>query len=232
MSVFALPEEPLVFPDPELADPDGLVAVGGDLSPQRLLTAYSQGIFPWYSETTPILWWSPDPRLVLFPQDLHVSRSLRRIINSGRFEVTFDKDFQAVISACSAVSRPGQNGTWLVPEMIRAYARLHELGFAHSVEAWLGGKLCGGLYGVALGKMFFGESMFFREDNASKVAFVHMVGYLKEQGFVLIDCQQTTPHMMRFGAREIPRSRFLAILRKYAARPWPVGHWLQKIEYS
>jgi leucyl/phenylalanyl-tRNA--protein transferase len=157
---------------------------------------------------------------------------LRRIINSGRFEVTFDKDFQAVISACSAVSRPGQNGTWLVPEMIRAYARLHELGFAHSVEAWLGGKLCGGLYGVALGKMFFGESMFFREDNASKVAFVHMVGYLKEQGFVLIDCQQTTPHMMRFGAREIPRSRFLAILRKYAARPWPVGHWLQKIEYS
>ncbi|MGE4555702.1 MAG: leucyl/phenylalanyl-tRNA--protein transferase [Desulfovibrionaceae bacterium] len=230
MSVFALPEEPLVFPDPELADPDGLVAVGGDLSPQRLLAAYHQGIFPWYSETTPILWWSPDPRLVLFPEELHVARSLRRIINSDRFEVSFDKNFQAAISACSATLRPGQNGTWLVPEMIRAYVRLHELGLAHSVEAWSGGKLAGGLYGVALGRMFFGESMFFREGNASKVAFVHMVRYLKEQGFVLIDCQQTTPHMMRFGAREISRSRFLAILRKYATRPWPVGHWLQKTE--
>lgn len=228
MTVYALPEEPLVFPDPEEADPDGLVAVGGDLSPRRLITAYSKGIFPWYSETTPILWWSPDPRLVLFPPELHVSRSLRRVLNANRFELTFDADFQAVVSACSATPRPGQHGTWLLPEMIQAYVRLHHMGLAHSVEAWEDGRLVGGLYGVALGRAFFGESMFYKEANASKAALVRLVRFLQHKGFLLLDCQQTTRHMLRFGAREIPRRRFLEMLRTAAVQPWPADPWTGK----
>ncbi|MFW5838079.1 MAG: leucyl/phenylalanyl-tRNA--protein transferase [Desulfovibrionaceae bacterium] len=232
MTVYALPQEPHVFPDPEEADPDGLVAVGGDLAPRRLLAAYSQGIFPWYSETTPILWWSPDPRLVLFPRELHVPRSLRRVLNSGRFEITLDADFQSVISACSVTPRPGQYGTWLLPEMIQAYVRLHQMGLAHSVEAWQDGRLVGGLYGVALGRAFFGESMFFREPDASKVALVRLVGYLKSKGFVLLDCQQTTQHMLRFGGREVARRRFLEMLRRAAAQPWPADRWSMPADRS
>ena len=213
MTVFRLGPEPL-FPLPELADPDGLLAIGGDLSPDRLVAAYSSGIFPWYEDGQPILWWFLNPRCVLFPDELHVSKSLKKAIKSSRFEITLDQDFQRVISSCATKFRPGQDGTWIVDDMIRAYVRLHQLGLAHSVEAWADGELVGGLYGVSLGRIFFGESMFFYEPNASKAAFVFLVNWLKSKDFHLIDCQQTTPHMLKFGAREIPRHEFLFRLQK------------------
>lgn len=224
MAIYRLFEEP-VFPDPEEADPDGLLAIGGDLSPERLLTGYACGIFPWYSENSPILWWSTDPRLVLEPARLHISASLRRVLNSGRFEVTFDQAFDQVIAACATTPRPGQNGTWIVPEMLEAYTRLHSLGFAHSAEAWLDGKLVGGIYGVGLGCAFFGESMFHRAPNASKVALVALASRLRQHGYCLIDCQQTTPHMQRFGAVEISRREFLRRLEVAVNTQSPRGCW-------
>lgn len=213
MPVFQLPEE-IIFPDPELARKDGLLAIGGDLSQERLLTAYSMGIFPWYNEDSPILWWSPNPRLVLIPEELKVSRSLRKFINKGLLKVTVNTVFEQVIRSCAGAPREGQNGTWITEEMIEAYVRLHKAGYAHSVESWHEGKLVGGLYGIILGKAFFGESMFSRESNASKAAFVHIVEILMERGFKLIDCQVKTEHLMSLGAREVPRKTFLKMLEQ------------------
>jgi leucyl/phenylalanyl-tRNA---protein transferase len=198
------------FPPAELAlqSPNGLLAAGGDLSPARLLDAYAQGIFPWFGRDDPLLWWTPDPRMVLHVRELRVSRSLRRTIRTGRFRVTTDRAFSEVIAAC-AEPRPGQDGTWITPEMNAAYSRLFEMGHAHSVETWADGLLVGGLYGVALGRMFFGESMFTRATDASKVGFVHMVAQFGRWGVPLIDCQMPTAHLASLGAREIPRSEFL-----------------------
>lgn len=213
MSVFQLSEEP-VFPRPELADTDGLLAVGGGLSPQRLLNAYANGIFPWYSEGSPILWWSPDPRMVLFPKEFKRHKNLRRLVQSDKFSVTMNTDFTGVIKACSKTERKGQEGTWITPEMQKAYIRLHDLGFALSVECRQEGKLVGGLYGVALGKIFFGESMFHKVTDASKVALWYLVDFLLENDFKLIDVQQETQHLRSLGARLIPREVFLEILKE------------------
>jgi leucyl/phenylalanyl-tRNA--protein transferase len=224
MTIYRLFDDP-VFPDPAEADPDGLLAIGGDLSPQRLITAYAGGIFPWYSKGSPILWWSPDPRLVLFPHALHVSASLKRTLNSGRFRFTLDLAFGQVIRACAQAPRPGQDGTWIVPEMVVAYEALHALGLAHSAEAWLDGELAGGVYGVALGSVFFGESMFCSVPNASKALFATLVRWLGARGCTLIDCQQTTAHLLRFGAQEVPRREFLSLLGVGARSDALSGKW-------
>jgi leucyl/phenylalanyl-tRNA--protein transferase len=208
MPVFLLSEE-LTFPPPHLATKEGLLAVGGDLRPERLMLAYKNGIFPWYSESDPILWWSPDPRLVLYPEELHTSRSLRRTMRRGIFEITFDTDFEHVIRFCAQIRLESSTGTWITPEMQSAYIRLHELGFAHSVEARFNNKLMGGLYGVALGRGFFGESMFSRMDDASKACLVYLVSFLRSQNFAFIDCQVRTDHLVRMGARNISRKVFL-----------------------
>ena len=224
MPVYRLTEE-IIFPPPQLADKTGLLAVGGDLCEERLLLAYSLGIFPWYSEDEPILWWSPDPRLVLSPCKITVSKSLEKVIKKGVFDITFDAAFEQVISLCSSAGRRKNEGTWILPEMIDAYCVLHESGHAHSVEAWKDGNLAGGLYGVSLGRCFFGESMFTLESNASKVAFACLVKYLAENSFDLIDCQISTGHLKRFGARDIPRSLFLKQLKKSLALPTLKGKW-------
>ncbi len=224
MPIFRLSRQP-VFPDPELAEPDGLLAVGGDLSVERLLAAYAAGVFPWYSERLPLLWWSPDPRLVLFPQELHVSRSLGRTLRSGRFRMRADTAFERVVRRCAGQARPGQDGTWITPEMIEAYLRLHRRGFAHSFEAWEGDALAGGLYGVSLGAAFFGESMFADRSDASKAAFVRSVEWLAAKEFQFVDCQVKTSHLQRFGAREIPRREFLDRLRQALRRPTLRGKW-------
>jgi leucyl/phenylalanyl-tRNA--protein transferase len=225
------PHDPDDFPDVALAlrDPDGLLAVGGDLSVRRLLAAYRQGIFPWYSAGQPILWWSPDPRAVLFPDKLHVSRSLARVLRQGRFEVTFDQDFAAVIQRCSE-PRADDQGTWITTEMQQAYIDLHAAGHAHSVEAWLNGELVGGVYGVSIGKVFFGESMFSRVSNASKVAFVTLVHQLRAWDFGLIDCQIQSEHLARFGAELIPRQRFVQLLDEYCTKPDVVGSWRERAD--
>lgn len=227
MPVFRLTKQ-LVFPPPELSEPDGLLAIGGDLSPKRLLLAYSMGIFPWYSDGPPILWWSPDPRLILFPEEFRASRSLRQTLRKGTYEVSFDTAFEEVIRACAAVKRRHERGTWISEDMIRAYCRLHKLGFAHSVEARHEGGLVGGLYGVALGSVFFGESMFSLRSDASKVALAGLVERLKERHFRVIDCQVTSGHLISLGAREIPRSEFLGILAESVGtkkkRTEPVGN--------
>jgi leucyl/phenylalanyl-tRNA--protein transferase len=222
--IYRLPREH-VFPEPREAEPDGLLAVGGDLSPERLLRAYAEGIFPWFSEGSPILWWSPDPRLVLEPGWLHVPRSLARTIRRGRFVVQADTAFSDVIRRCADKARPGQEGTWITDEMAAAYQRLHELGFAHSFEAWEDGALVGGLYGVSLGSAFFGESMFADRPEASKVAFVRAVEWLAGYGIDLVDCQVRTEHLARFGAREIPRNAFLARLQGALKKPTLRGRW-------
>ncbi len=224
MTIYRLFAAP-VFPNPEEADPDGLLAIGGDLSPQRLLAAYSSGIFPWYGPDSPILWWSTDPRLVLFPGNLHVPRSLRRVLNQDRFEFTMDTAFDQVVKGCAATPRPEQEGTWLVPDMVDAYQEMHRLGFAHSCEAWLGGELAGGVYGLGLGGVFFAESMFYRVPEASKAALVRLVRALECWGFTIMDCQQTTSHMLRFGAREISRREFLAQLARGLRQSTRRGPW-------
>ncbi len=224
MPVYRLSRE-LVFPDPNEAEPSGLLAVGGDLGGARLLLAYSMGIFPWYGEGQPILWWSPDPRCVLDLDDFHVSRRLRRVLNQGRFDVTFDTDFRGVIRACASVDRDGQDGTWITPEMERAYVRLHDAGLAHSAECRRGGELVGGIYGVALGRGFFGESMFHRAADASKVALAGLVERLAGWGFHFIDAQVTTSHMLSLGAREVPRKVFLASLVDALRHPTRRGSW-------
>ncbi|MGE5257127.1 MAG: leucyl/phenylalanyl-tRNA--protein transferase [Hyphomicrobiales bacterium] len=224
MPIFALSED-LAFPPPQLASKEGLLAVGGDLSPERLLLAYRIGVFPWYSDDEPILWWSPDPRLVLYPREFHFSQSLVKTIRRGDFTVSMDQAFERVIRECGRVRRDTGEGTWIVPEMINAYCRLHDAGFAHSVEAWQGDRLAGGLYGVSLGKCFFGESMFARVSNASKVALAALVALLKAEGFGLVDCQVTTGHLQRMGAREIPRSHYLEQLQQYLQAPDRTGRW-------
>ncbi len=215
----------LVFPPPQAAGPDGLLAVGGDLEPERLLLAYSQGIFPWYDESLPILWHSPDPRMILLPRELHVSRSLARTLRRRTFALTLDAAFARVIQGCAETPRRGGEGTWITREMRAAYERLHALGFAHSAEAWCEGELAGGVYGVALGGCFFGESMFARRPDASKAALAILVRQLERWGFELFDCQLPTSHLARLGAREWPRSRFLRHLRRALARETRRGRW-------
>jgi leucyl/phenylalanyl-tRNA--protein transferase len=224
MPIFRLVDEP-IFPPPDYADPSGLLAVGGDLSKERLLEAYRLGIFPWYSDDQPILWWSPDPRLVLDLKDFKISRSLSKTLKKGVFQVTFDRAFEEVIQACAVVQRAAQNGTWITEEMREAYINLHGLGYAHSVESWFGGKLAGGLYGVSLGKSFFGESMFHLKTDASKVALATLVEKLKSWDFHFIDSQMTTEHMVRLGAKELPRRIFLKRLQSALRHPTRRGRW-------
>jgi leucyl/phenylalanyl-tRNA--protein transferase len=215
----------VAFPDPARAEPDGLLAVGGDLRPERLLSAYALGIFPWFDASSPILWWSPDPRLVLEPERLHVARSLQRTIKRGRYRVTADTAFERVIRRCAARPRAGQRGTWITREMVDAYVRLHRLGFAHSFEAWEDDALAGGLYGVSLGAAFFGESMFADRPDASKVAFVRSVEFLSARGVRLVDCQVRTEHLVSLGAHEIPRREFLGRLADALEAPTLRGAW-------
>ena len=229
MPVFRLGQE-VLFPDPRLAREDGLLAVGGDLSPQRLLVAYSLGIFPWYNPGDPILWWSPDPRFVLFPRELHVPRRLNRFMKRSPFRITFDRAFDEVIQSCASVRLERGEGTWLVPEMIKAYKLLHRLGFAHSVETWWEGELVGGLYGVALGRVFFGESMFSTRPEASKCGLVALVERLLEWGFGLIDCQLHTHHLERFGARHIAREAFISLLSRLIAQGPDAPRSWQEVE--
>ncbi len=224
MPVFLLSERH-TFPNPRLATNEGLLAIGGDLSMDRLLAAYQNGIFPWFSEGEPILWWSPDPRLVLFPDEFKPSRSLQKTIRRSIFDITLDQAFAEVIRECAQIRVEHQEGTWIVNDMIDAYCHLHDSGLAHSVEAWQAGQLVGGLYGVSLGGCFFGESMFSRVSNASKVAFASLVDYLKSHEFNLIDCQVTTQHLIRLGAREIPRDRFLDLLSDSLQMPNMQGTW-------
>jgi leucyl/phenylalanyl-tRNA--protein transferase len=224
MTVFFL-NNSLVFPDPRSAESDGLVAVGGDLRIERLILAYQNGIFPWYSEGYPILWFSPDPRLIMFPDQLRVSRSLRRVINSGVFEVRFDTCFEEAIIKCATVGRKNQDATWITNDMIDAYILMHNEGFAHSVETFYQDKLVGGLYGVSLGGAFFGESMFHLMSNASKVALYHLVEKLKLWGFDFIDSQIATNHMKSLGAGEIDRESFLGMLKSTLKRKTRRGNW-------
>lgn len=210
-----------------LKSPNGLLCAGGDLTPARIIDAYSHGIFPWFSEGDPILWWSPDPRMVLFPDELKVSRSLRKTVARGIYETRVDTAFRAVMEEC-AQPRDGQGGTWIVPGMVEAYTELHRMGHAHSVESWLDGELVGGLYGVALGKVFFGESMFARAPDASKVALVKLVERLQARGYRLIDCQQATRHLASLGAREIPRVEFAKLVRESIQYPPSGERWPQE----
>jgi leucyl/phenylalanyl-tRNA--protein transferase len=227
MPVFQLADA-LIFPPPELAREDGLLAVGGDLSPERLLLAYHHGIFPWYSPGEPLLWWAPDPRLVLFPAELQISRRLARTVRQHRFRVSFDQDFPAVIEACAGPRRTEVQGTWIDWKMREAYTRLHQLGFAHSVECWREDTLAGGLYGVSLGGVFFGESMFSRERDSSKVALVHLVELLNQWEFDLIDCQLPTLHLKSLGAREISGADFSERLQRSLGKETRRGSWAEK----
>ncbi|QHS60367.1 leucyl/phenylalanyl-tRNA--protein transferase [Chitinophaga agri] len=212
MPVFELSDD-LIFPPVDLAEPDGLLAYGGDLTTERLLLAYSEGIFPWYDEP-PILWWSPDPRFVLFPEELKISNSMKQVLKKGTFTITMNKDFPGVIAGCRKVPRAGQDGTWITPEVEAAYIALHQAGYAHSVECWQDNKLVGGFYGIQLGYNFFGESMFSLVSNASKAAFITFVTYAMEKGLTMIDCQVYSAHLASLGARMIPREEFLSIIKK------------------
>lgn len=224
MTVYRLGQD-LVFPDPAESEPDGLLAVGGDLSPARLLLAYSQGVFPWYSDSLPILWYSPDPRAAFHPSALHVPRSLRKVMRRGEYEVRLDTAFREVVQRCAEVDRPEGCGTWITRDMREAYQHLHLLGFAHSAEAWSQGRLVGGLYGVSLGGAFFGESMFAERADASKVAFVTLVEQLAAWDFELIDCQVSSQHLRRFGAEDWPREVFMDRLRSALAHTSRRGRW-------
>jgi len=228
MAIFRIPDE-LIFPHPHLAEKNGLLGIGGDLSEERLLLAYSMGIFPWYSEGEPILWWSPDPRLVLFPLELKISRSLRQTLKKNIYTITMDRAFEDVIRECAIVHTKKDGNTWITEEMIEAYTRLHRSGYAHSVEVWSGKELSGGLYGVSLGRAFFGESMFTKKTDASKVALVYLVRYLQDKGFDFIDCQVPTVHLKRMGAREVPRTEFLKMLKEALNAPTLKGMWRDEI---
>ncbi|MCL2458274.1 MAG: leucyl/phenylalanyl-tRNA--protein transferase [Desulfobulbus sp.] len=224
MPVFRLIDEP-IFPSPEFAEADGLLAIGGDLHPARLIAAYSMGIFPWFSEGDPILWWSPAPRLVLYPSEFHLPKRLERLLKSDAFTVSADTAFAEVVAGCATAPRRLENGTWITAEMQQAYIRLHQLGFAHSIECWRDGQLAGGLYGVCLDRIFFGESMFTRISDASKVALAALVEHALHQGIALIDCQMTTDHLLRFGARELSQKAFQAQLGACIDQCLPQGKW-------
>jgi leucyl/phenylalanyl-tRNA--protein transferase len=224
-------DQRIQFPPPESASPDGILGAGGNLSPGMLLSAYTQGIFPWYSPGEPILWWSPDPRFVLFPRKIHISKSLKRTMRKQIFTYTFDECFRRVMKKCGQVPRPGQNGTWITREMLEGYTRLHELGYAHSLEVWQDGDLAGGLYGVSLGNIFFGESMFTEKNDASKAGFVVLTSILRSEGFLLIDSQVYTPHLDRFGAEEIPRFEYLELLNRALQGTTRKGNWGERFNY-
>ena len=213
MPLFVLDNE-LVFPPPHLAEPDGLLAMGGDLTPERLIVAYRQGIFPWY-DGDHILWWSPDPRFVLWPHDLKIGRSIKPLLKRNAFEFTINKAFSEVIHQCKKITRPGQDGTWITDEIEKAYIKMHELGYAHSAEVWQEGKLVGGLYGMKMGKVFFGESMFSKVSNASRYSFIKYVEHLITEGVELIDCQVYTEYLESMGAVMIPGHRFLGLLKDF-----------------
>lgn len=223
-----LPED-AAFPRLEtaLTEPNGLLAAGGDLSPRRMIAAYRRGIFPWYSAGEPILWWSPDPRMVLFPEEFRVSRSLAKTLRNSKYEVRLDSVFGDIVHACAGKPRAGQSGTWITPEMQTAYCELHLLGYAHSVETWIDDKLAGGLYGVAIGRAFYGESMFSDARDASKIALAHLCAHLKRRGFGIIDCQMETTHLASLGARPIPRRDFAARLDDLCARGDAPGRWVE-----
>lgn len=223
MPVFTLNEN-IAFPPVHLAETNGILAIGGDLSTERLIAAYTQGIFPWYSEGDPIIWWSPDPRFVLFPHELRVSKTMRQVLRRKIFDITIDKNFREVILGCRE-PRKYERHTWITDEMLEAYVRLHEIGIAHSVEAWKDGKLAGGLYGLSLGKCFFGESMFSRESNASKAAFITLIQKLTKTGFTLIDCQVYTGHLESLGAKFILREKYIAILQGSLKYETIQGSW-------
>lgn len=208
-----------------LKEPNGLLAAGGDLSPTRLLQAYRQGIFPWYSPGQPILWWCPDPRMVLFPSELKVSRSLAKRLRKQDYEIRFDTAFREVMLHCALAERPGQDGTWITSDILEGYCRLHALGHAHSVETWMDDALVGGVYGVAIGRMFYGESMFHRVTDASKLAFVHLVRHLQVEGFGMLDCQMKTAHLASLGAREISRDEFSQQLSELVNSTHPPAQW-------
>jgi leucyl/phenylalanyl-tRNA---protein transferase len=215
----------IIFPNPEEAEDDGLVAVGGNLSTEFLIAAYSHGIFPWFNKGEPVLWWSPDPRMVLFPGEFKCSKSLQQTVRSNKFEISIDKAFGEIINSCSLVKRKGQNGSWITSEMKRAYIDLHQQGLAHSVETWQQGKLVGGLYGISLGKAFFGESMFHLVNDASKIALYHLVRLMLKWKFDFIDVQQSTNHLRSLGAKDLKREYFLKILRKSLKYPTKKGKW-------
>ncbi len=213
------------FPPVDHANPDGIVASGGNLSPGMLISAYKQGIFPWYNEGEEILWWSPDPRFVIFPEEVIVSRSMADILKKQVFQFTVDKDFPRVIKSCGSVPRKGQKGTWITPDMVKAYIKLHDLGFAHSVEAWKNEKLAGGIYGISLGKCFFGESMFSFQSNASKAALITLCNMLEHADFSILDCQVYTEHLDSMGAEMIPRKDFIAMVNKGLEKKTIRGNW-------
>lgn len=225
MPVYWLNKQDLAFPHPALAEPGGLLAVGGDLNPDRLVLAYRNGIFPWFEEEDNFYWYSPDPRFVLFPSELKVHKSMRSIFNQNKFDYSLDTSFEQVIRTCAEAPRNGQRGSWISEAFIEGYTELHRQGVAHSVEVWQSGKLVGGLYGLALGRVFYGESMFAHESNASKAGFITLVRALQAAGFWLIDCQQQTQHLQSLGARSIPREQFLDYLVKNAYEPSMIGLW-------
>jgi leucyl/phenylalanyl-tRNA---protein transferase len=225
MIPFLRPLDPFPAIETTRADMGDLLAIGGGLNPDRLLAAYRQGIFPWGTVEGHPLWYSPDPRMVLYPSEFRLSRSLRKTLRAGRFEIRFDNNFAGVIAACAETPRPGQDGTWITPDMMNAYIRLHELGWAHSVESYEQGKLVGGLYGLAIGRMYYGESMFSRRTDASKAAFAHLVRYLSAHQFGMIDCQMYTEHLASLGGREIPRSAFIDRLQALTASGSPRTLW-------
>jgi leucyl/phenylalanyl-tRNA---protein transferase len=224
MAVYLLNND-MIFPHPSLADENGLLAMGGDLSPERILTAYAYGIFPWYNKGEPIFWWSPNPRCVLFPENFKVSKSLRLLVAKKKFEISYDTNFKDVISNCAKVHQANDSGTWITPAMKKAYILLHDLGFAHSVEIYLKNELVGGLYGIAIGKVFYGESMFHTVSDASKVALYYLVERLKQWHFDILDNQTTTDHLMKFGSEEIDRDIFLAIIKKSIKKENHRGKW-------
>ena len=226
MSVFLLPDDEICFPDPQLSEEDGLLAIGGDLSPDRLLTAYALGIFPWFNEGDPILWWSLNPRLLCFPDEAVFSKSLLQRIRRQEFQIKVDTAFKDVITRCATTTRYGEmEGTWITAEMIDAFCKLHELGYAHSFETYKDGELVGGLYGVSIGNMFSGESMFHLQRDASKVAFYYLVQAAKKLNFAFIDCQQVTNHLQTFGARPVPKTVFLELLEKSNQEETIQGSW-------
>ncbi|MEO0898788.1 MAG: leucyl/phenylalanyl-tRNA--protein transferase [Bacteroidota bacterium] len=224
MPIYRIPDD-LVFPPVSHAEPSGILGIGGDLSAERLLLAYESGIFPWFSDDEPVLWWAPDPRFVLFPAKLKVSKSMKQILKKGMFQISYDQAFEEVIQACAQIYRPGQRGTWITDEMKEAYAHLHQLGLAHSVEVYQEGELVGGLYGVSLGNCFFGESMFSKVSNASKTGFISLVRELEQRKFCLIDCQVHTGHLESLGAEMIPRNDFMEFLHDSAKRKSIQGNW-------